>query len=162
MGDTLVVYFSRSGVTQKLAADLARRLGADLVLVRPLGSYRGTGGYLRGVWQALQGHAPPVEPLRDATRYSLVVIGTPVWVGRLSPPMRSYLRSLRRRLRSVAAFWVSGSGAPYKAVAAEVEQLTGQAPVATVSFSQHEVKRGAAAKLEAFADALRTPKLRAA
>jgi hypothetical protein len=155
MAETLVLYFSRSGMTATLAQELAKKLGASLGRVTPTASYAGPGGYLKGVWQALRGEAPPVEPSGDISRYALVVIGSPVWAGRLSPPMRSCLRGVRGRIEGVGAFWVSGSGAPYRAVGAEVERLTGKAPVATAAFSQREVVRGATdAKLEALAKAL--------
>jgi hypothetical protein len=95
--------------------------------------------------------------------YSLVVIGSPVWAGRLSPPMRSYLQSLDGRIERTAAFWVSGSGAPYRSIGAEIARLTKRSPVATASFSQREVDRGVEnAKLDSLARALRSPLLRAA
>ena len=58
----------------------------------------------------------------------------------------------------MAAFWVSGSGAPYAGVGAEIGALTGRSPVAIAHFSQREVARGLdEARLEAFAAALREP-----
>ena len=163
MSKIVVVYFSRSGTTAKLALELARKLDADVERVNSLASYKGARGYLKGVWQALRAAAPPVAPARDVTAYSLVVIGTPVWAGRLSPPMRSYLQSLGGRIERTAAFWVSGSGAPYQSIGAEIARLTRCSPVATASFSQREVDRGTeSAKLDSLARALRSPLPRAA
>lgn len=160
MSDTLVLYYSRSGVTDTLARRLAARLGADLERVRPVADYGGGAGYLRGVWQALRGASPAVEPPTARARgpHDLIVVGAPVWAGRLAPPMRSYLHGVRKDVRRVAAFWVSGSGAPYAGVGAEIGALTGRPPAAIAHFSEREVARGLdEARLDAFVAALREP-----
>jgi hypothetical protein len=70
--------------------------------------------------------------------------------------MRSYLTRFRGRIGPVAAFWVSGSGLTYRAMSAEIERLTGRAPLATANFAEREVGTGIAEpKLEALAQALR-------
>ena len=156
MPDTLLVYFSRSGTTERLASQLAAKLGADLELVKPRVSYKGTGGYLKGIWHSLLRRMPALDRGRDPGGYATVIVGSPIWAGRLSAPMRSYLAQVRGTIGPAAAFWVSGSGAPYKAVAAEIEQLTGRTLLATASFGQREVGTAAAdAKLETMARALR-------
>lgn len=157
MPDTLLIYFSRSGTTERLASQLAAKLGADLELVKPHVSYKGMGGYLRGIWHSLLRRRPAVERGRDPGNYANVIIGSPIWAGRLSAPMRGYLAQVRGRIGPAAAFWVSGSGNAYKTVAAEIEQLTGRALLATASLGQREVGTAAAdAKLETMAQALRT------
>jgi len=157
MADVLVAYFSRSGVTERLAVQLAAKLGADVEPVKPLAPYAGAGGYLKGVWHSLFRRTPLVDCRRDPADYAVVIIGSPVWAGRLSAPMRSYLARFRGRIGSVAAFWVSGSGLAYKAVSGEIERLTGRAPLATASLAERDAGTGVAdAKLEALAQVLRT------
>jgi flavorubredoxin len=156
MAGVLVAYFSRTGMTEKLATQLAAKLGASLDLVKPQVSYAGGGGYMKAVWQSLFRQAPEVACKRDPADYSILIIGSPVWTGRLSPPMRSYLTRFRGRIGHVAAFWVSGSGMGYSGVRSEIEQLTGQALLATASFGEREVRNDKAdAKLEALAQAVR-------
>jgi menaquinone-dependent protoporphyrinogen IX oxidase len=86
MADVLVVYFSRSGVTERLALQLAAKLGAEVESVKPLAPYAGAGGYFKGVWHSLFRRVPPVDCRRDPADYAVVVIGSPVWAGRLPPP----------------------------------------------------------------------------
>jgi flavodoxin len=157
MAKILVAYFSRSGVTGQLAFRLAANLGADLETMRPMTRYTGGSGFLKGVLHSLFRRAPPVDCGRDPADYSVVIIGSPVWVGRLSAPMRSYLKRYRDRIGSVAAFWVSGSGLAYKQVGAEIEQLTGRTLLTAASFTEQEVRSTAAdAKVEGIAQAVRT------
>lgn len=156
MAGTMVAYFSRSGVTERLALQLAASLGADLEAVKPRAPYAGAGGFLKGVWHSLFRRAPLVDCERDPADYHVVIIGSPVWTGRLSAPMRSYLMRFRGRIGHVAAFWVSGSGQAYNGVSAEIEQLTGHVPLATASIGEREVHDDTAgAKLEAMARAIR-------
>jgi hypothetical protein len=158
MAGILVAYFSRSGSTERLALKLAAKLGADVEQVKPLTPYDGAGGYLKGVWHSLSRQAPAVECQRNPADYALVIIGSPVWAGRLCAPMRSYLARFNGQIGAVAAFWVSGSGAAYRAVAGEIQTLSGHAPLATASFAEREVGAGASdAKLEALAQVLRVP-----
>lgn len=163
MGDVLVVYCSRSGTTERLAERLATRLGADLERAVPRVPYDGARGYLRACRHSLLRRAPPVDCRRDPADYAAMVIGSPVWVGRLSTPVRSHLMRFRGRIGAVAAFWVSGSGARYSGVPAEIENLTGRALLATAHFGAREVDSAAAdAKLNEIARALGTPQSNAA
>ena len=44
----------------------------------------------------------PLETARPLGDYRLVILGTPVWAGRCSAPMRSFLREFGEELREVA------------------------------------------------------------
>ena len=145
VADVLVVYFSRSGITALLARRLAEKLGADLDTVRPVKPYAGWVGFIGGVWQSLSRRAPAVECEYTPSSYALVIIGSPVWAGRLSAPMRSYLTRFGKEVDTCAAFWVSGGGADYIGLSDEIQQLTGRAPIATASFTEFEVVMGATA-----------------
>ena len=111
---TLVVYYSRTGHTEHLAQEIARRCHADLDRIRdPDGADRGgLWGYLRSAWQAACGATPAIRPTtRDPGGYDLVVIGTPVWNWHLAAPVRSYARRHAGRFRRVALFCTeAGSG----------------------------------------------------
>lgn len=163
MTDTLVVYFSRSGVTERLASQLASRLGADLEVIRTNESYTGVRGYLKGVWQSLLRRMPAVSRGTDPAGYTNVIVCSPIWVGHLSAPMHSYLARFGAGIGPLAAIWVSGGGAAYKNVATEIERLTGHALLASSSFGEREVGTPAAnAKLEALVQTLHTRRYKTA
>ena len=61
---------------------------------------------------------PPLQPCSfDADEYERVILGTPVWAGRMAPPMRSFLDKNREILRGkkLAVFACSGGGIADKA-----------------------------------------------
>ncbi len=156
MAEILVTWFSRSGSTAKAARALAQRLGADAVpIVTPV-PYSGMRGYVRGVWDSVRRRRPQIAIATDPTRYKLVVVGGPVWAGRPAAPLHTFLRRYGPRLPVLAAFCVSGSGAAYDGVFAEIADLAGHRPLATLSLAERKVTSGEAeASLTAFAGVLR-------
>ncbi len=104
----LLVHYSRSGTTSRVAAHIAKELGADLERIEESAQRSGVGGYMRSAVEALAKGLPAIRTQKDPREYDLVVIGTPVWVGTMSSPVRSYLFSHQRRLRNTAFFAVMG------------------------------------------------------
>lgn len=155
MADILVTWFSRSGSTETAARALAQRLGADAQpIVTPV-SYRGMRGFARAVWDAVRHRRPQIAIAADPTRYDLVVVGGPVWAGRPAAPVRTFLRRYGPRVRSLAAFCVSGSGAAYHGVFDQIAELAGHRPMATLSLPERQVTSGeAGSALADFAVAL--------
>ncbi|SPB15547.1 flavodoxin [Caballeronia novacaledonica] len=96
----LVVCYSRTGTTRALAHALATRLRADVEEIRsgPIGVLRALADTVFGCDVSVGG------TLKDVMAYDVVVIGTPVWMGTLSAPVRAWIVANRRRLRHIACF----------------------------------------------------------
>jgi len=148
MADTLVVYYSRSGVTERVARELAGRLAADLDVIRPQADYAGAKGFQRGVWHSVLGLAPKVVHDRDTADYRLVILGSPIWAGKPAAPMRRYLKANCGRFKALAAFCVSGSGQPYDGAFRAIERLSGRPLTAKIALAERDVQG------EAFGSAL--------
>src|SRR5580704_6888401 len=85
----LVVYFSRTGTTRLLAQAMAKMLAADLEEICDFSNRKGVGGYLRSLADIIMKRPVEIVPAgRDVTAYDLIVIGTPVWAGSVSAPVR--------------------------------------------------------------------------
>jgi hypothetical protein len=163
MSDILVTWYSRTGSTESVARALAERLGADAEPILAQASYDGAGGFMRGIWESLRRKAPPVQIGADPARYSLVVVGAPVWAGRPAAPVRAFLRRHGPRSRSLAAFCLSGSGGAYPEAFAEIETLAGHPLVARLTLSQQKaLSMEAGPVLDAFARQLKTRRAAAA
>lgn len=137
---TLVVYYSRSGHTEQVAREIARRCGADLEPIVDEGIDRsGPWGYLMSAWQALAGATPPIRrATRNPADYDVVVIGTPVWFWSLSAPVRTWLRRHARQLRRVAFFCTEG-GSGDKLVFDELRRRCGLEPLATMALRERDL-----------------------
>ena len=153
---TLVVYYSRTGVTRKVAEELAEQLGADLEEIHERKSRRGVLGFLGGAWDALRKKSSSIEPARcDPADYDLVLIGTPVWAGTMATPARSYLTERGRAIRRAALFCTHGGGGAGKAFR-HMEELCGRSPTATMSLRGKAVQQDQHGdEVKAFVDSLK-------
>ena len=113
MGKKLVVYLSYSGVTKKLAQEIARQTGAELRELIPEKPYafdyntavkEARGEIERGFCPRL---ASGVEPIGD---YDTVFIGSPNWLKHLAPPVLSFLRQAALSGKTIAPFCTHGGG----------------------------------------------------
>src|ERR1700690_822698 len=101
----LVMYFSRSGTTHKLAQAIENAGGWDLDPIVDRGDRTGVLGYLRSALEAVFGLRPTLRPsLRDPAGYDLVIVGSPVWGSSVSSPVRSYLDEHAGSLPRLAFF----------------------------------------------------------
>ena len=105
MSDILCIYYSRTGNTKKAMEEIASALDAELAELQDDADRSGWRGWLRCGLDAMRKDTRPVAPLETArplADYRLVIVGTPVWAGRCSAPMRSFLLEYGETLKSVA------------------------------------------------------------
>lgn len=151
----LIVYYSRTGVTAKVAAALAQACGADLERIQDLRPRTGVGGYLRSAWQALRGLPADIAPaVHNPSEYAFVILGTPVWAGHMSAPMRSYIMQQRQHFRRIGLFCTMGGSGGQRALSS-MANLCNKLPVASMCLRQREVLNDEyLATMASFADEL--------
>ena len=156
---TLVVYYSRTGTTRRLAEALAKALGADIEPIVDRTNRSGILGYLRSIAEALQRRHAPAEPAKiDPRSYDLVVVGTPVWAWSASSPVRSYLAANRERLPDVAFFCTMGARGGERAFE-EMQAIAAKAPRAGCAVTAREVASEAyGEQMARFLEQLKTPR----
>lgn len=157
---TLVVYYSLTGHTRRVAERLARLLdGSALAITEPVPRH-GMTGYGRSLYEAVSGRDARIEPpLRDPAAYDLVLIGTPVWAWHLSSPVRALARRWATRLPQVAFFATMGGSGSDRAFE-ELRRLVGRKPLAELALTERECMDLATpavnGRLESFARLLRS------
>lgn len=110
MEKVLVVYYSRTGNTRKVAEALKERLNCDIEEIKSLKSYDGALGWIRAGKEASQKVHAKIEPaIKNPADYDLVIFGTPVWAWNISSPLRAYLAMNRGKFKRIAAFCTMGS-----------------------------------------------------
>ncbi len=139
MKKTLIVYFSRSGITRQAAQSIARMCDGNIDEIREAGDRLGVWGFLRSCYEALAKCQPSIAAsTADPANYGLVIIGTPIWANHVASPVRSYIVSYRDRLRRVA-FFCTSRHTPGDAVFAEMARLCEREPVATAGITAQEI-----------------------
>jgi len=154
---TLVVCYSNSGTTALVAERVATLLGADLDAIeetrtRPRLQVDGKAGESAGgampraALAALLGVGASIcETRRDPAQYDMVVVGSPVWVGSVTPAVRSYLKRHRKTLPRVALFCTAGDPTKRRALD-QMRKLAGREPVATLAVKMEDARSDACAE----------------
>jgi len=129
--NALVVYYSRTGTTRKVAEKLASLLKCVSEEIRDTKNRKGTLGWLRAGKDATSKKLTKLETVNnDPASYDIVIIGTPKWNRRLSTPIRTYLTQYKDHFKKVAFFctYQYTDDDPFD----EMESICGKAPVATL------------------------------
>lgn len=139
---TLVIYYSRTGNTKQVAEVIGADLEADIVRIEDVADRTGALGYLRSGLDALLGRSGSIRPTEtDPAGYDLVIIGSPVWSGRLATPVRTYIADNNTALKYVAFFCTEGAyGGPR--VFKTMQDLAGHHPIATLEVTGANLRSG--------------------
>ncbi|MFA5142143.1 MAG: hypothetical protein WC471_04195 [Candidatus Woesearchaeota archaeon] len=136
---TLVVYYSRTGITKKVAGIIAKDMKADIQEVHDLRNRKGIIGYILGGRDAVLKRLTPIKVDKKLPqKYGLVVIGTPIWAG-MSPAIRTYIIGNKGTFKNVAFFCTMGGSGDKKAFKGMAE-LIGRRPLATLTLNAKDMK----------------------
>ena len=144
----LLVYYSWTGNTRKLAQKITSKLKCDVEEIYEAGRRRGKLGFMIGGFQASLGMKSKIEkPKKSPADYDFVIIGGPVWADRISPAMRSYL-SQCGKIGEYAIFMTKGGGDHTKALK-NVEEIIGRGPASSLVVKEKDI---AGADIRGFLD----------
>lgn len=110
---SLVIYYSRTGNARFVAETIAAEIGADIEEVIDLKNRKGPLGFLSGGFAARRSKETEIVPTKKSPAgYDLIIVGTPVWAGRPSPAIRTYLKKNDLSGKKVAVFFAQGGKKP--------------------------------------------------
>jgi menaquinone-dependent protoporphyrinogen IX oxidase len=122
--------------------EIARELGAETVRIADAVERGGWRGYLRCGMDAMSRDTAPLlhfetdRPLED---YDLVILGTPIWAGRCSAVMRSFLKTYGGRLHRVAYVVVRRSDGRFQEVYQQMDRYVEEPHKMAVSLRSDSV-----------------------
>ena len=105
MRDVLCIYYSRTGNTKRVMETIAKEMDAELLALTDGVERSGLRGWLRSGMDAMKLSTKPLNPFETARpleEYKLVIVGSPVWAGRMASPIRSLLKRRGLELHRVA------------------------------------------------------------
>lgn len=112
MNSTVVVYYSRSGVTRAVAERLAAILQADIEEIREEKDRSGPIGYIKAGMDAVKQKEAVLTSHHSTAEREVVVLGMPVWGFNPPPAVRMYLKSVDLAAIKLCGFaTMNGSGA---------------------------------------------------
>lgn len=92
MKKILVVYYSMTGNTRKVAKKIAKMLKADVDEIVVVGKHK-------------MFTEANITYKKDPEKYDLVIVGTPVWAWTLTPAVKKYLEENKGKIKNIAFFY---------------------------------------------------------
>ncbi len=138
----LIVYYSRTGKNRKIAELIKEKIGGDVEEIIDLKNRRGFIGWIRSGKDAFLSRDTNIRPSNnDPANYDLIIIGTPVWAGNLTPAVRKYLKDYHDKIKSYSLFSVSGFGEKNTKIINKVKDILKKEPLSTLFISERELKK---------------------
>ena len=135
---SIVVFYSRTGNTRKIAQAIAAKLKCPIEEIFDTKNRNGIKGYLFAGRDATFRKLAQIKTIAHNPRdYDIIIIGTPIWSFNISSPIRTYLEQNKRTLKNVAFFCTMGGSGSDRAFA-EMEKICVKKPLATLALTAKE------------------------
>jgi len=114
---TVILYYSRTRKTAKVAKTLAEEIQADSTEIVDLKNRMGVVNYLGSSVDALRENKTNIKPESfDLSEYGLVYIGTPTWAAKPAPAIVTMIDRCDFKGKDVILFSTMGSSGGKKAI----------------------------------------------
>ena len=147
---SLITYYSKTGNTKKIASEIAKILKADVDEIIDLKKRAGFFGFLIAGKDALFKKTTKINFKKNPTNYDLVVIGTPIWAGTITPAVRTYLKN--NKFKKLAFF---STCANKNKKGFQQMELLSKKPLVMLDLPAKEIKNNYKTKLNEFCKKLK-------
>ena len=138
----LVIFYSRSNNTHRVAEEIRNTLDCDLEEVFDTQNRTGALGYMRSVINAIRKTPAVIKEIKnDLATYDLIIIGTPVWNGKMATPIRTFITQNHAKFKNTA-FFCTATGPNFDGTFNEMKELSETSPLAQLGFRAKEIKDG--------------------
>jgi flavodoxin len=133
---TLVVYYSKTGNTKYVAQKIAEQLKAELSEITDKQNRKGKLNFLKSGYESIKEKLTEIEVSKKIDDYDFVIIGSPVWAGKIPPAIRTFLVKNDFGRKEIAFFVTVGGNKPQKALNAMKEIISPQNPIAELGITE--------------------------
>ena len=131
---TLIVYYSRTGNTDKIARMLQEKLNCDIERITDNGKYKGTLGFIKGGFNAVSGRGTTINQCsKNPEEYDLIIIGTPIWAGTIAVPVNTYIMQNKENFKRKLACFTTCKSSGYEETIKELSKRCEKSLSATLS-----------------------------
>lgn len=137
---TLVVYYSRTDTTKKVAEYFREKLNADIQQIIDTKDRSWAIWYIMAGKDAKMKKTTIIKDLSvNVADYDLILIGTPVWAWTVSSPIRTFLENYKSEIKWDIVFfctmWANGDKWAFE----EMSSILERQPKETISFLTKDV-----------------------
>jgi flavodoxin len=147
----LVACYSRTGHNKTIGEAIAKALSADIDEIIDKKKRSGRIGWLRAGRDGTSQRMTEIQTDKNPQDYDIIILGTPIWAGNMTPAIRTYLTKNDLTGKKVAFFICSGGDGYTKVFSMLMELASGATQLATLGITEEQFKNDAfQSQLEAF------------
>ena len=99
----LVAYYSFTGNTSLVADAISNQCQSDILHIKDKKKRAGILGYLKSGYESFTNVKSEIEYSEtNLTDYDLIILGTPVWMGNVASPMRTFIVENKNKFQKTA------------------------------------------------------------
>jgi flavodoxin len=152
---TLIAYYSRTGVTAKVAKNLQKEFSADIEEIKDIKKRSGIIGWIKSLFDVIKGNSAKIKPIeKDLSEYDTVIIGTPVWASTMATPILTFITENKEKFKNLAFFCTCGSNG-YEETFAKMEEIVDKEPLETLFLTKSDIK-SPGDKLDSYANKIKS------
>jgi len=136
----LVAYFSRTGNTKFVAEKIAEQMKAELSEITDRKKRKGILTYLMGGFASFRKRLTEIEVTKPIEDYDLIIVGSPVWAGKITPAIRTFLVRNDFSNKQVAYFITLDGDKPEKTLKNMKETITPKTCVGELAIMKAKEK----------------------
>lgn len=142
MKNHLIVYYSRTGTSEKVAQKLQERLECEMERVTDKINRKGASGYIRAGKEALSKQVNKLIDVQyNPADYHQIIFITPIWANRASTPIYSYWHAYKDVIHRYSIITVSGTS-DGDGIVKTAETILKSPPTNTQFLYTKQVKKG--------------------
>jgi len=153
----LVVFYSRTGNTKKIAEMIAKSLNSDLDEIIDTKKRFGFFRFLKAGYEATMKKMTEINGIeKDPSDYELLILGSPIWNKRMTPAIRTYITRFKENLNKIAIFCSAG-GRGMEKMLESIAELCDKKPLAMMAFLDKDFEENLVEKkVEEFVNAIKS------
>ncbi len=136
----LIVYYSKTGKNETLAKFLSEKLDFEIEKVVDKKRRSGVLGFILSGYEALTEKLTEIEKInKNLKDFDHILIGTPVWAGKITPAIRTFIVKYGKEISSYSIFSVSVFGEKNSKILYDFIKILGKEPKSTLFVKDKEL-----------------------
>ena len=132
----IVVYYSKTGNTKYVAEKIAENIDAELSEITDKKNRKGKLNFVKSGYESIREKLTEIEVSKKIDDYDFVIVGSPVWAGKIAPAVRTFLAKNDFTDKKIAFFVTVGGKKPEKALTAMKEIISPKNPVDELAITE--------------------------
>jgi flavodoxin len=125
-----------------IAKTISEFIECDMEEIVEKDKRKGIIGYIKSGYQASRGKIDHIEDSKyELSDYDLLIIGTPVWAGKMSIPVRTYLNKNKNKIPLLACFCTAGRSGIENTIE-DMGNYVNITPLASFGVKSSDIKDG--------------------